>query len=90
MLFLHWDSLGHLAELIEGTVDPAPRLLALPSIHLDSPSSPPPSGPLRDRHHDFQIAQQLGGRRHRRWRFDLPPRFQEQFWMLQNALLYHG
>jgi hypothetical protein len=66
MLILPWDSLSQLAELIEGTVDLAPRFLALPPIHLDSPSSPPPSGPLRDRHHDFQIAQQLGGRRRRR------------------------
>jgi hypothetical protein len=89
MLFLRWDSLGQLAELTEGTLDLAPRLLALPLIHLDSPSPPPPSGPLCDRHHDCQIAQQLSGRRQRRLRLDLPPRFQEQFWMFQNALPYH-
>jgi hypothetical protein len=73
MLILPWDSLSQLAELIEGTVDQAPSLLALAAIHLDSASPPPPSGPLRDRHHDFQIAQQLGDRRRRRLRFDLPP-----------------
>jgi hypothetical protein len=78
-----------MAELIEGAVDLAPCFLALAAIHLDRPSPPPPSGPLRDRHYDFQIAQQFGCRRRWRLRLKLPPRFQEQLWMFQNTLPYN-
>ncbi len=71
---------GQPAELIDGPIDLAPRLLALAAIHLDAVRQAP-GRPARHGRHRLQLAQQLGGRR---GGLAPPLHFQKQLRLLQN------
>ncbi len=81
MLLLPWNLRGQAAELLFGALDASPCALAFAAIHDLRGAGQPAAGPLGDRRHHLQIAQQFGGCRYR-----LPLRFQKQPRLRQNPL----
>lgn len=82
---LLWDSPGQTAKLIFHAFDLAARRFALLAIHPRH-ARQPPSGAVHNRRRHLQVAQELGGRRRRRWRFRLPLRFEKQRGLGEKAL----
>jgi hypothetical protein len=70
---------------MKGAINLVPQLCALVAIQFHCGAGQSPIGSVADRHHHPQIAGQIGNGRRRRLGLTLPPGFQKQLRLIENA-----